>query len=165
MHKAEGRPSLPRSCRGSANPSQLFKVPPPIKNLPIFGLSSPLPGSCPASPSASLGQGKGLSSTESPPCPGTTGTSRLGLICLLPGAASLSLWMQLRAGGPWGTGSGSAPSSSCAEHRSFCQTQGSAPSTLTLCAEAGTSAYKFSAGTEDALLIPGASSAFDNISA
>lgn len=43
--------------------------------------------------------------------------------------------------------------------------QGSAPATLTLCAGAGISACKLLADTEGGLLIPGASSAFDNISA
>lgn len=73
--------------------------------------------------------------------------------------------MQVRTGGPWDAGDGSASRSSITEHHSFCQTQGSAPLTLTLCGKAGTSAYKFSAGTEGALLIPGASAALDNISA
>lgn len=90
-------PFLPRRCRLPTSFIPLFErlVPLPIKNLPFFGLCSSLSSSCPASCSASLGQGKGLSSMEILPCPGT---SRMGPSCLLPGAVSLSLWAQLRAG-------------------------------------------------------------------
>lgn len=162
LQEAKGRSSstgFPTSLR----PPFKCRVPLPIKNLPFFGLSSSISSSCPASPSASLGQGKGLSSMASPPCLGTTGTSRIGPRRLLPGAASLSLRSQLRAGVPGAEAADLQPSSSGTEHHSFCQTQGSVPSALTLCA--GTSAYKFLAGTEGALLILSASSAFDNISA
>lgn len=70
---------------------------------------------------------------------------RLGGVSLAPGAAE-----DMGAVGV----PRSAPSRSCTEHHSFFQTRINP-----------TSAYKFPAGTEGALLIPGASSAFDNISA
>lgn len=97
-------------------PAPPFKhvVPHPIKSLLVFGLSSSLSSSCPASPSASISQGKGLSSMESPPCLGTMGTCRLGLSC-----------QELHPSACMDAGHGAAPSSSGAEHHSFCQTRGS----------------------------------------
>jgi len=83
-------PLLQRKHQRPTSPRPLFQcmVLLAIKSLPFLGQSSSLSSSCPASSLVLLG--KGLSSTESPSCLGTMGTSRLGP----------SLWVQPRAGVP-----------------------------------------------------------------